>query len=219
MTTHMGRSLVSALVLGACLLATGPVRGQDAAPQPPPMSAHFVQYGVGVGAETVASAGNVCPTGGQAPCILQSGAGLTVRVGYRGRGSVYFGGAYEFSRQDAANLLRLPILQQLRAELRYYLRQGTRLTPYAVAGAGGAVYGNEWRIDTGGGLGMLGLGLEFQVNRSSLVGGSLSYRPIVFRGWTDSTGQERANGFIGFGLSHFIALELTLELRDALSRW
>jgi len=142
-----------------------------------------------------------------------------VRVGYRTRGPFYLGGAYEFSRQESSNLLRLAILQQLRGEARYYLREDTRLTPYLAAAAGGALYGNEWGFDTGGIVAFLGGGFEFQVSGGTVVGASLGYRPVVFRRWTDSAGQVRADALFGFGVAHLIAAELTFEVRNPLSRW
>ena len=45
--------------------------------------------------------------------------------------------------------MRLAILQQLRAETRYYFDEGSRFTAYVTAG-GGRLYGNEWGNDTGG---------------------------------------------------------------------
>src|SRR5688572_27117720 len=120
-------------------------------PTPPPISSHYVQYGVALAGEAVASAGEVCPTLDESlPCILSGGGGLTLRVGYRTRGPWYLGGAYEFSRQDSENLLRLAILQQLRGELRYHLTRVTRTSPYATAALGALVYGNEWGLDTWG---------------------------------------------------------------------
>ena len=187
---------------------------------PPPISAHYLQYGVALTGEAVASAGQVCPREtGSLPCILGAGGGLTVRVGYRGRGAWYLGGAYEFSRQDSANLLRLAILQQLRAELRLYLTRVTRLAPYVGAAVGGAIYGNEWSLDTWGAASAAGLGTEFQVTPSIVLNVGALYRPLLLRSWTDGAGQPRASGPLGFGLAHMVALEFGFEIRDPLSRW
>lgn len=150
---------------------------------------------------------------------MKSGFGLAIRFGYRTRGPFYLGGAYEFSRQEASNLLRLPILQQLRGEARYYLREDTRLAPYLAAAAGGTLYGNEWGSDTGGIVAFLGAGLEFQVSATSVVGGTIGYRPTVFRRWRDSAGQVRADDLFGFGVAHLVSGELTFEVRDPLPRW
>jgi hypothetical protein len=183
------------------------------------MSTHYAQYGVALLAQTVPDAGDVCPSSSAARCILGSGAGLAVRVGYRGRGDWYFGGAYEFSRLTASNLLRLPILQQLRAEARYEMTRTTRVIPYLALGVGATTYGNEWGVDTAGAVALMGVGTALQLSRSSLVGAALSYRPLILKGWTDGAGTRRADSFGGFGAAHLVTLELTFELRSALSRW
>jgi opacity protein-like surface antigen len=199
-------------------------------PTPPPISSHYLQYGVALTGETVASAGQVCPRDPSnsmpetllrrpVPCILGNGGGLAIRVGYRSRGPWYLGGAYEFSRQDSANLLRLPILQQLRAELRVHLTRVTRLSPYLGAAAGGVVYGNEWGLDTWGGGSAMGAGLEFQVTSSIVLNMAINYRQLFLRRWRDGAGQLRADGPLDFGLAHMVALEFGFEIREPLSRW
>ncbi len=193
--------------------------GDHATATPPSSSFDYLQYGVAFAAETVASAGNICPEGAVAPCIFGSGGGLGVRVGYRARGSWYVGGAYEASRHESSNLLRLAILQQLRAESRYYLDQGSRVTPYGAFAVGAALYGSEWGADSGGMTAALGAGLELQLSRTAVVGVAAGYRPFFFRGWTDSAGQRRADGYLGFGMAHGAFLELILEVRDPLPRW
>lgn len=189
------------------------------APTPPPISSHYLQYGVALTGETVASAGQVCPRGTGLPCILGDGGGLLVRVGYRSRGPWYLGGAYEFSRQDSANLLRLAILQQLRAELRLHLTRVTRLSPYLGASFGGAIYGNEWGLDTWGGVSGVGAGLAFQVTPSIVLNIALNYRQLFLHRWTDGAAEERATGPLDFGLAHIVALEFGFEIREPLSRW
>jgi hypothetical protein len=207
-----------------CLVVLGwstPALAQAAASRsvPPTSTFDYLQYGVAFVAETVASAGDVCPSSAVDPCILGSGGGLAVRVGYRSRGAWYVGGAYESSRHDSSNLLRLAILQQVRAESRFYLDQGNRLTPYASGGGGVALYGSEWGSDTGGITTFLGLGLELQLSRTAVVGAGAAYRTFLFRGWTDSANQRRADRYLGFGLAHVMALELVFEIRDPLPRW
>lgn len=189
------------------------------APTPPPISSHYLQYGVALTGEAVASPGQVCPRGTELPCILDHGGGLLVRVGYRSRGPWYLGGAYEFSRQDSANLLRLAILQQARAELRVHLTRVTRLSPYLGASFGGAIYGNEWGLDTWGGVSGVGAGLAFQVTPSIVLNMALNYRQLFLRRWTDGAGEERATGPLDFGLAHIVALEFGFEIREPLSRW
>ena len=198
--------------------------------RPPPNNVEYFQYGVGLVVEKLASGGDVCPnqpaaTGNagavseQTPCILGSGGGLAIRMGYRSRGPWYVGGAYEFTRMDSSNLLRLAILQQLRGEARYYLDAGNRLTPYGALGFGAAVYGNEWNVSTAGAVLSLGGGLEFQVTQSTVIGGALGYRAFLLHSWTDSSNLERADRYLGFGLAHTIGFELTLEIRSPLARW
>jgi hypothetical protein len=123
------------------------------------------------------------------------------------------------TRHVSSNLLRLAILQQLRAEGRRYFDFGARLVPYGLGGVGAAVYGNEFGAETYGLLGTLGLGAEFQLNRAVVVGSAAGYRPFFVRRWTDSAGQERADGPAGFGLAHMAAVEFTVEMRRQLPRW
>jgi hypothetical protein len=182
-------------------------------------TSHFLQYGVAFVSENVLSAGDICPTV-SVPCVIGSGFGATIRVGYRARGPWYFGGAYEFSHHNSSNLLRLAILQQLRGEARYYFDEGTRLTPYLGAGAGAAVYGNEWGVESGGPLASLGAGFEYQAGESTAFGLGVNWRGLVFRKWNDSADpQPRADRYWGFGFGHLIALEFILEVRDPLPRW
>ncbi|HTM43618.1 MAG TPA: hypothetical protein VL137_01610 [Polyangiaceae bacterium] len=188
-------------------------------PAPPPIQTRYIQYGVALAANNIVNAGDVCPKNASAPCILGSGGGLAIRVGYRGPENWYFGGTYELSRLSSSNLLRLPILQQLRAETRFETTRRTRTVPYFAAGLGVAAYGNEWGADTAGFTAMAGAGLALQLSRASLVGVGLSYRPLLLRRWTDGAGQRRADGPGGFGLAHTITLEITFEIRSALSRW
>jgi opacity protein-like surface antigen len=222
MTVHPSRMHRPLALLAVLTLSIRAAAAESAAgePGPPPTSTHYLQYGVALAGEAVASAQDVCPErSAEAPCILGSGLGVAIRLGYRTRGAWYVGAAYEFSRQDPANLMRLAILQQLRAEARYYVDQGMRLTPYLSAGLGAAVYGNEWGADTGGVTGFLGGGVEFQLSSTAVVGAALAYRPFVFRGWTDGAGQRRADRYLGFGLAHIVGLEITMEIREPLARW
>ena len=82
-----------------------------------------------------------------------------------------------------------------------------------------AIYGNEWGSETGGITTFLGLGFELQLSRTAVVGAGVAYRPFLFRGWTDSVNQRRADRYLGFGLAHVIALELVFEIRNPLPRW
>lgn len=184
-----------------------------------PSSLHFLQYGVAFAAENLLSGGSVCPGEATSPCILGPGLGLAVRMGYRTRGLWYWGGAYEATRHDSSNILRLGMLQQVRGEVRYLFDQGNRLTPYAMGGAGAAFYGNEWGVDTAGPTLHLGLGAEYQASTTVVVGMTLGWRLITLREWSDGTGQRRATDPLGLGLSQWLSLELVMEIRNPLPRW
>lgn len=172
------------------------------------------QYGAALVSEGRMNAGNICPPNATAPCILGSGGGLALRGGRRYQQGWFLGGAYEFSRQEAANLLRLPILQQIRGEVRYYLLPDQRLEPYLLGVLGAAVYGGEWGMETFGPLISLGAGLEFETSRGVFLGGALAYRVLRFQGWQDKVGQVRPDAF-----AHFLSLEVTLEVRMPVARW
>ncbi len=178
-----------------------------------------LQYGLALAAEIVASPGGVCPDESEAPCIFGSGGGVGLRAGYRAPYAWYFGGAYEFSRHDSANLLRLAILQQFRGEGRYYFDRGQRTTGFITAAAGFLLYGNEWSASTAGPLAAVGAGVELELSPSTSLGGILTYRLLMPRNWIDGAGVERANQFLGFGFAHLVGLELTLEVREPLPRF
>ncbi len=215
----MNRRTPILAILPMILGISGPAWGQDLTSDRPASSFHFLQYGVGVVAIGVAAPGDICPPEATSPCILGSGLGVALRGGYRSRGAWYAGGLYQVTRHDSSNILRLAILQQLLAEGRYYFDHGTRITPYALAGLGGVAYGNEWGAETGGPTGQLGFGLEVQVTAKSLVEATVTWQPLLLRGWTDSTNQRRADRYLGFGLAQILSLELTVELRDPLPRF
>jgi hypothetical protein len=215
----MNFPLLCATSLITVLAAVRPARAQGIFSAPHSSSLHFVQYGVALTTESLLSSGGVCPNNATAPCILGPGLGMAVRMGYRSHGPLYFGGAYEATRHDSSNILRLAILQQLRGEARYIFDRGNRVSPYGLLGLGVAAYGNEWNVDTLGPALHLGAGLEFQASTAALVGFALTWRSMALRQWTDGTGQRRANDLIGFGLAQWIGLELTLEIRNPLPRW
>jgi opacity protein-like surface antigen len=107
----------------------------------------------------------------------------------------------------------------LTADGRYYFDRGDRLTPYLHAGLGGAIYGNEWGASAGGLALSLGVGLEYQITAQTVVTLQPTYQPVVFRHFVDSTGQHRAEGPLGFGVAHWLAVQVVIEARDPLSRW
>lgn len=193
-------------------------RAQPAA-TPPPTSVEYLQYGVSLHTLTLLDSGEVCPAGAMTPCIVGSGGGLGLRLGYRSRGPFYLGAGFQLSRLNSSNLLRLAILQRLSAEARYYFDRGNRVTPYLLGGLGGAIYGNEWGAGAAGIALSFGVGLEYEISEQTVVAITPTYQPIAFRHFNDSTGQERAQGPLGFGVAHWLAVQVILEARDPLSRW
>lgn len=175
---------------------------------PPPTNIVYLQYGVAFTAESVLAPGPICDNAA-VPCIFGTGGGIAIRVGYRGAGPLYLGGAYEFSKQDPNNLYRLAILQQARFEGRYYLGTGRVTDPYAAFGGGLAGYGNEWGVDTWGPTASAGGGVEFQITRRTVVGLGLAYRLMWFHRFTDTSGADRAPG-----IAQLLGLDLVLEQRD-----
>lgn len=195
--------------------------GRTGAPdptRPPPLHVDYAQYGVALAATVIINAGAICGSDVQSPvrggtCILGSGGGLVIRAGYRSPGPWYLGGSYEFTKMDSSNLYRLGIFQQLRAEMRYLPDTGYRAAPYVSAGIGGVAYGNEWGVETGGGMLFFGGGLGFEVSRLAVLGLGFSYRPTLIAGWQDTARIERPTG-----LAQFFGVELQLEVRSELGR-
>lgn len=185
---------------------------------PPPTSVEYLQYGVSLHTLTLLDAGDVCPDD-PSKCILGSGGGLGLRMGYRSRGPLYFGVAFQLSRLNSSNLLRLAILQRLTVDGRYYLDRGNRLTPYLLAGLGGAIYGNEFSAATAGIALSLGFGLEYQISERTVVTLLPTYQPVLLRRFTDALDRTLADGPLGFGLAHWLAVQVVIEARDPLSRW
>lgn len=177
---------------------------------PPPTNIVYAQYGVAFAAESVLAAGPICDNEG-IPCILGNGGGIVVRGGWRGAGPFYFGGAYELTKQDPNKLYRIALLQQARAEARYYANTARVTEPYLALGAGVAGYGNEWGIDTWGPGGSIGAGVEYQITRSTVVGLAINYRALWFSRFTDTSGAAR-----DAGLAQLFGLDLVLEQREAI---
>lgn len=186
-----------------------PVAATESVVTPPPSQHSYVQFGVGLAAEVVGSAGPICSST-VTNCILGSGGGLVVRVGWRPVDRWYLGGAYEISKQDPNQLYRLGILQQLRAEGRRYFPTGRATSPFVLVGAGASGYGDEWRVDTWGINATLGAGLEIELG-SAVMAISIAYRPMYFQGWSDSSGIPH-----DAGVAHFLSLEVSIEAKDQL---
>jgi hypothetical protein len=195
----------------------------QAATVPPSSHRAYLQYGVALAAEGVASAGPICGqvqgsilsifaplTAAPSNCILGSGGGISARAGWRPSELLYFGGAYEMTKQDPNQLYRLGILQQARAEGRRYFPGGHDVTPFVLVAAGLHGYGNEWGIDTWGPDGSLGGGLEVELG-GPVLNLTLVYRAMYFRGWTDTSEIQHEAG-----VAQFLAFEVSIEAKDAL---
>ncbi len=178
---------------------------------PPPINVDYLQFGVAFVGDFALNPGPVCPAQAKAPCVLGSGGGLRARAGYRSPGPWYVGGSYGFSKLETNGLMRLGILQQAAAETRYLLALGQRTEPYVAGGLGAVAFGNEWWVDTGGVAAHVGAGFEVQLERTTVVGMYLSYRPTLLFGWTDRAGQDRTAG-----VAHFVGLDVVMEARQPL---
>jgi hypothetical protein len=179
-------------------------------PTPPLPQRPLLQYGVAFTIEGVASPGPICAQS-TGPCILGSGGGIAVRVGWRPTEHFYIGGAYELSKQEPDKLYRLGILQQARGEGRWFFPTGLTTTPFVLAGAGLAGYGNEWSIDTWGASLTFGAGLEIEVSGGLLLDLSLAYRPIFLQHYVDSSTLSH-----NAGIAQFVAFEVAIEATDTL---
>src|SRR4029077_1231987 len=142
-----------------------------------------VQYGAALTAELLASPGAICPDKAVVPCVIGSGGGLAVRAGYRFHSPFYLGGSYEFSKQDAHKSITVAILQQVRAEARYYLPTRGVYMPFLTGGTGAVGYGGQWSLETIGGMAFIGVGMELQLSRTAVMAFIVSYRPIVLLTW------------------------------------
>jgi len=203
--------LLSTSALGSLVMMTGTALGQvpaggETPATPPPSQDKYVQYGVGLAAEGVISAGPVC--NGSQNCILGSGGGLAVRVGWRPAQLFYLGGAYEMSKQDPNQLYRLGILQQARFEARRFFPTGRDMSPFVLLGAGVLAYGDTWGVDTWGGTATFGGGLEVELG-GPVLELSLGYRPMYFQAWVDSSHTSH-----DAGIAHFLGLEVSIEAKD-----
>jgi len=175
---------------------------------PPPTNIVYFQYGVAFAAEIVSAPGPICDAPG-VPCILGPGGGIAIRAGFRGAGPIYLGGAYELTKQDPSKLYRLALLQQARAEGRYYFTTARVTEPYAAVSLGVAGYGNEWSVDTWGPAGSVGFGVEYQVTRRTVVGVAANYRILYFSRFTDTSGASHQPG-----IAQLIGFDVLLEQRD-----
>lgn len=178
---------------------------------PPPSNVIYLQYGLAVTAEVPTARGPICDSA-NAPCILGPGGGVAIRIGGRDAGPLYFGIAYEVSKQDPNKLYRLALMQQARLEGRYYWVTGRETEPYLHLALGLSSYGNEWGIDTWGPGGTIGLGFERQITRRTVAGIALGYRLLWWHSFTDTSGAPRQAG-----LAQMFGLDFVLEQRDPIA--
>jgi len=177
---------------------------------PPPSHVVYFQYGVAFTSEQILSAGAMCDDLKQ-PCILGAGGGIVIRGGWRSSGSLYLGGAYELTKQDPNKLYRIALLQQARAEARYYLTTHRVAEPYATGSVGVMGYGNEWKVDTYGPVGSIGAGIEYQVTQRTVIGLAMGYRLAYLSKFVDTTGFSR-----DASIAQLFGIDLVLEQRDAI---
>jgi hypothetical protein len=171
---------------------------------------NMVQYGVRFDGEFVLSPGDVCASK-TAPCILGSGGGIALNLGFLYGRTTYLGLSYSLTKQDPNRLYRLATLQQGRVEFRRYVETGKDLRFFGVAGGGIAGYGDEWTVDTFGPLLAFGFGTEVELSTQTVFVASVGYRGVRFSSFRDSAGTDRP-----WGVAHFLSLELGLEARSNL---
>ena len=196
-----------------------PILPAQESAKPPPSNIKYLQYGPALIAELIgplSSPGPMCSgavrSDGQkeSTCILGSGGGVVLRGGIRAAGPWYFGAAYSLSKQDSNKLMRLPLLQQLRGEARYYIRPDFQTQPFGSFGLGVAAYGNEFGFsDTLGPQAFVGGGAETQLSQRYVLIVALAYRAMLFNKFTDSSGALRPSG-----VATALGLEFGLESRD-----
>jgi hypothetical protein len=198
--------IVTSALVGACADSA-----RAEAPPPNNLIRKYLQFGVAFTGEFVASPGPICSSV-VASCILGPGGGIVIRAGVRSTGPLYFGFAYEFSKQDPSQLYRLAILQQARAEGRFYFLDTRRDTqPYLLGTAGVFGYGDQWGIDSLGPTIGLGIGSETQISTTVVIGVSLTYRLLYTTAFHDGAGSDRRDG-----LAQLVGIDLVLEGRDPL---
>jgi len=216
---HRHRAVAHLAIVHAAALILGPASARadvtpanvappNIAPPENRLDTGYVQYGGALSAEFLASSGGICPEGMSVPCVIGSGGGLGVRAGYRFHAPFYLGMAYEFSKHDAHKAIYLAILQQVRAETRYFLPVPGPYRPFLTAGVGAVGYGSQWSLEAVGGMALIGFGLEVEFTSSSLMSLILSYRPILLKNWQDSALLDRPTGVLSL-----VGLEVGFEQR------
>ncbi len=177
--------------------------------EPPSMS---YQFGIGM-AVRFATRSSFCRD--DASCVLGSGAGVVAMMGVRRTEHWYFGGAYEFTKHNAATLLRLGIMQHLRADFRYYIPLADDWGAHLGASPGFIAYGNEWSIQTWG----AGLQLRGAVDRrvgGTLLGMGLLWQTAFLREMADPSRPNETDAAYAAGFVNFFGIELHIEALERL---
>lgn len=180
---------------------------------PPPSSARYLSYSIGLDVESLLATGTFCPTRAKERCVLGNGAGLSLGTAYR-TPNYSLGGVYEVTFHTSNNIYQRGVLQQLRGEWRlrpqFALFTDT-INGFIGAGAGVATYGDNWSIATLGAAGHLTLGAEIDFNVKVTMVFNLTYRAMYFRGFDDASGQHRPTSLV-----HMLGIHIGVELNDPL---
>ena len=140
---------------------------------PPPLDIPYLQYGV-------ASQ----PSSWRAPdrCARTPSRAFSDRAAASSRASAarWAGRWTSAARTSCRSRTRGASIASRRCSRRAPSCAGTTQTgldtqPFATAGAGAVAYGNEWSVDTYGPTAFLGIGVESQLSRRTVVGLSLAY--------------------------------------------
>jgi hypothetical protein len=179
---------------------------------PYPSVGRFITYSIGFPVEALLDPGVVCAHVLER-CMIGGGGGIALGAAYRD-GGTSLGAVYEVTFHDSHSIYQRGVLEQIRGEWTLHSRSPLLfegVQPFLSAGAGFAVYGDNWAIATYGPIGSLGAGLELELGVKLTATASLAYRPIYFKRFSDAGGTERAAGFV-----HFLGLNFGLQLREPL---
>jgi hypothetical protein len=197
-------------------LSLGAPPGPDFNPRegldPYPSVGRYISYSIAFTSEALLNAGVVCSNAVER-CMIGGGGGLELGAAYRNL-ATSIGAVYEVTFHDSHSIYQRGVLQQIRGEWRYRPKLailGDEVSPVLGAGAGIAVYGDNWAIATFGPSGSLFAGVEVELGVKLSFLASLAYHPVYFRKFSDASGQERTAGVV-----HFLGINLGLELHEPL---
>ncbi len=179
---------------------------------PYPSVGRYVTYSIGFPVEALLDPGPPCSHAVER-CMIGGGGGIALGAAYRD-GGTSLGAVYEVTFHDSHSIYQRGVLEQIRGEWALHSRTSLiveGVQPFLSAGAGFAVYGDNWAIATYGPTGSLGAGIEIELGVKLTATAALAYRPIYFKRFSDASGQERTAGFV-----HFLGLNFGLQLREPL---